>query len=93
MPIENGEFKEKSFIIICNDNMRENMKKNPIRSFHFDCTYKCVTPTPNKYRLLVLSGYDNLVKKIVLCCFILCSDEKKITFESNFNVLKKEHIF
>ena len=66
VPIENGEFKEKSFIIICNDNMRENMKKNSFRSINFDCTYKCITPTPNKYRLLVLSGYDNLEKKYYL---------------------------
>lgn len=66
MPIENGEFKEKSFIIIFNDNMRENMKKNSVHSFHFDCTYKWVLPTSNKYRLLVLSGYDNLGNSIML---------------------------
>jgi hypothetical protein len=71
--------------------MRENMKKNPIRSFHFDCTYKCVTPTPNKYRLLVLSGYDNLGNSIMLFYSLL--RWKKITFESIFNVLKKEHIY
>jgi len=51
------------------------MHKNSVRSFHFDCTYKCVSPTPNKYRLLVLSGYDNISKKTVLCSFILCEDE------------------
>ena len=76
--IENVECKEKSFIIICNDNKRENMKKKSVYSFHFYCTYKCILPTPNKYRLLVLSGSDNLEKKTVLCCFILCSDEKKL---------------
>ena len=33
VPIENGEFRGKSFIIICNDNMRENMKKNSVIFF------------------------------------------------------------
>jgi len=66
------------------------MHKNSVRSFHFDCTYKCVSPTPNKYRLLVLSGYDNISKKTVLCSFILCEDEKSITFENIFKILKNE---
>jgi hypothetical protein len=52
VPIKNGEFKEKSFIIICNDYMRENMKKNSVSFFHFDCPYKYIAPTPNKYHLL-----------------------------------------
>ena len=85
-----GSDTEKSFIVICNNNMLENIHKNSIRSFHFDCTYKCVPPTPNKYRLLVLSGYDNISKKTVLCCFILCEYEKSITFENIFKILKNE---
>ena len=51
---------------------------------------KCVPPTSNKYRLLVLSGYDNISKKTVLWCFILCEDEKSITFENIFKILKNE---
>ena len=78
IPTDNDEYKENSFIIICNDKMRENMKKNSIRSFYFDCTYKCVPPTPNKYRLLVLSGFDNIDKKTILNCFVLCSNEKNL---------------
>ena len=29
---------EKSFIVICNNNMIENIHKNSVKSFHFDCT-------------------------------------------------------
>lgn len=76
-------------IIICNNNMMENMQINTVSSFHFDCTYKLVPQTPHKYRLLLLSVYENQLKKNILCFFVLCKDEKKLTFENIFSVLKK----
>ena len=48
------------------------MKKNSIRSFHFDYIYKCVPPTPNKYCLLVLFNFDNLFKK-QFYAFLFCT--------------------
>ena len=40
--------------------MRKNLQSNSLRSIHFDTTYKCVPPTPEKLRLLVVSGFDEL---------------------------------
>ena len=49
---------KKYFIIINNNNIRKNLQSNSLKSIHFDTNYKCIPPTPQKLRLLVVSGFD-----------------------------------
>ena len=70
--------------------MRKNLQSNSLKSIHFDTTYKCVPPTPNKLRLLVVSGFDELINKTRICAFILLMDEKDDTFLEIFKVLREE---
>lgn len=59
------------FIIIAKDTMLENIKSNKILQFFFDCTYKEVSPSKPKFKLLVLSGFDHEEKKIKIMLSVL----------------------
>ena len=39
---------KKYFIIISNNQKRNDLKSNKLKSIHFNSTYKCVPPTPKK---------------------------------------------
>lgn len=58
-----GNSKEYKFIILANKNIIENLKNNQITEYFFDCTYKCVPPTKPKMKLMVLCGYNAIIKK------------------------------
>ena len=45
-------------ISIANEAMYNNIKYNKINQFFFDCTYKMVPPNKNKFKLMVLSGFN-----------------------------------
>ena len=50
-------------ILIANEEMYNNLKDNQINQFFFDCTYKMVHPNKNKFKLMVLSGFNIVSKK------------------------------
>ena len=81
---------KKYFIIISNKKIRNDLKSNSLKSIHFDTTYKCVTPTPKKMRLLVVSGFDELNNRTCIWYFILIMDKKEETFLEIFKVLREE---
>ena len=43
--------------------MLKNLKNNLINEYFMDCTYKCVPHSIYKFKLMVLIGFELLVKK------------------------------
>ena len=81
------------FIIIGNSELFSNLKDNLINQFFMDCTYSAVPPSINKYKLLVICGYNSSKNKTVLCCFILIRNENEITFTEIFKYLYETYSF
>ena len=73
--------------------MYNNLKDNQINQFFFDCTYKLVPPNKNRFRLMVLCGYNSNIKKTKLCLFVLLPNEKEKTFKALFSYLKENCSF
>lgn len=73
--------------------MYKNLKDNQINQFFFDCTYKMVPSNKNKFKLIILSGFNIVSKKKVLCLFALLTNEKKETFITLFKILKENYHF
>lgn len=80
-------------ILIANEEMYNNLKDNQINKFFFDCTYKMVHPNKNKFKLMVLSGFNIVSKKTLLCLFVLLPNEKENTFKALFKILKENYHF
>ena len=70
-----------------------NLSNNMIEQYYMDCTYKCVPPSIYKFKLMVISGIDISANKIVLCLFVLLMNEKKLTFDNIFTILKEKFKF
>lgn len=60
--------------------MRDYLKSNSLKSIHFDTPYKYVPSNKKKLRLLVVSGYDELKNKTLICSFILIIDENFLKY-------------
>ena len=90
---ENNQIKYKKIILIANNEMIENFKNNQITQYFMDCTYKAVPPSTPKFKLMIISAYDNQKKKTVICSFILLHKEDEITFTSIFKYLKENYSF
>ena len=58
-----------------------------------DCIFKAVPPSLPRFKLMVISAYNNIKKKAVLCPFILLYKENEETFNSIFNYLKNNFSF
>ena len=81
------------FIIIGNSVLFSNLKDNLINQFFMDCTYSAVPPSINKYKLLVICGYNQSKNKTVLCCFILIRNENETKFTEIFKHLYETYDF
>ena len=79
--------------MIANDKMINNIKDNQINQFFFDCTFKIVPPKKHKFKLMVLCGFNTLLKKTVLCSFFLITNEKEYTIKFIFKLLKEKYYF
>ena len=55
--------------------------------------YKMVHPNKNKFKLMVLSGFNIVSKKTLLCLFVLLPNEKENTFKALFKILKENYHF
>ena len=73
--------------------MLNNLSFNLIEQFFMDCTYSTVPPSINKFKLMILSGYDINNNKTLLCAFILLMNERKNTFDEIFTILKTKYNF
>lgn len=58
-----------------------------------DCTYKAVPPSTPRYKLMVITAFDNHTNKTLICSFILLHKEDEYTFKSIFNYLKDNYNF
>ena len=85
--------KKLRFVIIAKNNMLENLQSNQIKQFFMDCTYKAVPPSKDNFKLMVLSGFNINESKIKICAFILLPNEKEITFDNIFGILKDKYHF
>ena len=80
-------------ISIANEAMYNNIKYNKINQFFFDCTYKMVPPNKNKFKLMVLSGFNIVSKKLYYVRFVLLTNKKENTFKALFKILKENYHF
>ena len=58
-----------------------------------DCIYSAVLHSLNKYKLMVLSGYDKSTEKTELCYFKLLSNEDIYTFKEIYKYLYENFKF
>lgn len=73
--------------------MLDNLSNNLIAQYFMDSTYKAVPPANPKYKLMVISAFNNHINKTVLCCFILLHKEDESTFKQIFIYLKNNYNF
>ena len=69
---ENNNIKDK-FILIANDKMIENLSNNLVTQYFMDCTYKAVPPSTPRYKLMVITAFENHTNKTLisaLYCYI-----------------------
>ena len=82
-----------TLFIIMNKIMISNIKNNNIQQFFTDITYHCIPPTIRKYKLIVLSGFNLRDKKVHICSYGLIPDEKYVTINKYFDILKNVYKF
>ena len=73
--------------------MYNNIKDNQINQFFFDCTYEMVPTNKNKFKLMVLSGFNIVSKKLYYVRFVLLTNKKENTFKALFKILKENYHF
>ena len=73
--------------------MLKNLLNSNIEQYFGDATYHCIPPTIRKYKLYVISGFNLKDKKTHICLYALLPDEKFITYDKLFSILKNEYKF